>query len=228
MDKEHHKNKQTMDNRAIKIKKRLICFFGCFLFLYCANIKKNNQNSIIRTNSKEYKNIINAFLDTILKTKKYDTYKDYNIVVMEEGSSKLSSYYTYKYCYNSNLNTKKDIYFGCEYDIDQMAKLKKEFKEEIPYLWKRSDFLNSNIEILKTEDLRKSIRMGNYTELPKRLLIYFSVPLIVEKDKAFFYFDSGNSFFGFTTIESVIVLMKKNKKNKWVIDSYYFDPNMTW
>jgi hypothetical protein len=109
-----------------------------------------------------------------------------------------------------------------------MEKLKKELIKDVPYLWKKSDFINNKIDLLKTRDLQKSIRLGNYTELPKRILIYFSIPLIVEKDKAFFNFYTGDSTFGFSTIESVVVLMKKNIKNKWVIDSYYFDPNFTW
>ncbi|MEN9336410.1 MAG: hypothetical protein RLZZ500_1397 [Bacteroidota bacterium] len=209
-------------------------FILIFLGSCSASQKKNSSvdNLFIReydinSYSQEEKKVINDFLKTLLAFDRYKPYQNHNLVIMEEAESRIGSIYAYNYCKDRDSSGVKGLYQACEIIPSKNEILKSKYQER-PYFWKPSDFENKNISVLKTEELRASIKLGNYTALPQRLLVYASVPVLFEKDKAYFSFRSGNSFFGFGVIEMGIVSMKRNINGIWEVENFYFDPNIAW
>jgi hypothetical protein len=78
------------------------------------------------------------------------------------------------------------------------------------------------VSLLKDEELRTIINTGVYVNLPSRLLIYLSKPLIIDENNAFISFEIGNGQLGFASINHFTVLMKK-VNNNWVIFEYFYD-----
>ena len=72
---------------------------------------------------------------------------------------------------------------------------------------------------------KKIIEMSNtgeYLNLPNRLIIYLSKPLIFDSEKAFISFSIGSSFLSFNPICHFSALMIK-ENNKWVKIATYDD-----
>ena len=63
---------------------------------------------------------------------------------------------------------------------------------------------------------------GEYLNLPNRLIIYLSKPLIFDSEKAFISFSIGSSFLSFNPICHFSALMIK-ENNKWVKIATYDD-----
>ncbi len=233
----NHLFKLLFENLVIKNIMKNICFLVLLILLSCSS-KKNTIDSGSKTVekeklnsnyniSREEKNIINDFLKERLKNKIYENYKNYDLVIMEESIPTNTIVSIYENCYRErNFKIKSSTNLEWILDSLDLNQIKVNFKNENKYLWKPSDFSEIKVEFLKTEDLRKSIQLGDYTELKKRLLFYLSKPLIIDNENAFVYINSGDSFFGFETIEKVVVLLKK-RNDKWEIDSYYY-PNSVW
>lgn len=216
--------------------KRTLYIIAIILFISCSSNRRLNENINYQSNqeininnhTENEKKVINDFLKEIKKKDRYKAYQNYELVIMEDSESRIGSIYTYKYCDDcKKIKGKKSPYQSCEFNKVKLDSLTISHKEK-RYKWRRSDFKSKNLSLLNTEELRKSINQGNYTELPKRLLIYASVPLIFEEDKAYFYFKSGDSYSGFGVIEMATVIMEKNISGLWEINTLCFDPNITW
>jgi hypothetical protein len=203
----------------------------CLLLLSCKSKVDSTAKNIANKKSINdlylvEKRIVNDFLEMIIKD---DRYTNYPICIMKEGISKLSSLKVYEYCYNDrNLPIKNST--NKEWIINdlEIKKIKDSLNDSEIHLWNISDFLDNDITILDSSELKKIIKEGSYTKSSKKTLIYLSTPLLINDNNCLMSFRSGDSSFGFQTINSYTALLKKKKTGKWEIDSYYFDPNSTW
>ena len=217
---------------------KVIYFLAVFLLFSCSSkkneiiaesktVKKNLSDSNYNISAEE-KNIVNDFLANRINDKIYNRYRDYELVIMEESVSGNVPVSIYESCYNDrNSRIKSAANENWVLDSTGIKMIKFDLKNEIKYSWKRSDFFIDKISFFKTDELRKSIQSGSYVNLKKRLLIYLSRPVIIDDNTAFMYINSGNSMYGFESIEKVTVLMKKNN-NKWYLESTYYDSNSIW
>jgi hypothetical protein len=197
------------------------------MILYSCTAQKNSSQESTKKISSENNltelenNIDNDFLNTELKKERYKSYKDFEIVVIEEALRKMKPISDYEF----NLKYKKSwgkYINNWILDTVQINKLKSELEKEEVYHWKVSDFKNIKVSLLKDDELRTIINTGVYVNLPSRLLIYLSKPLIIDENNAFISFEIGNGQLGFASINHFTVLMKK-VNNNWVIFEYFYD-----
>ena len=225
---EHLRVKLTMVNLVIKLNKemKIILYFVLIGVLLSCNAKKEMlvTNSISENNNltEIESNIINDFLDIELKDDRYKSYKDYEIVIIEEAYKKFKPLYTYEYAYKDLYKHGKEIKNYWILDSLQIEKMKENIKFENTFHWKISDFKNIKVRLYKHEELRRIINSNEYINLPKRLIIYLSRPLIIDNNKALVSFDVGNGQLGFNSITHFTVLMNKEEE-KWIKGGYYDD-----
>ena len=217
------------------IMKKHIFILSLVLLFSCSAKKSNKLNSIptdqisIETKLTETElNIINDFIDVELKKERYLNYKDFEIVIIEEALKKYQSVETYIYSYDewismNKIDRREDIENRYFLDSLYVKKIKLELENEEIYNWKVSDFKTIKVSLLKYEDLIKIIRTNAYgSTISKRLIIYLSKPLIIDKNNALISFEIGNGQLGFKSINHLTVLMKK-LNNKWEQSDYYYD-----
>ena len=200
----------------------------CILLFSCSIQKSSNQNAVntasISTDSNLTEietNIANDFLDIELKKERYANYKDFEIVVIEEALKKMKPISDYEF----NLKYKKSwgkFIDNWILDTVQIKKIKIELEKEEVYHWKVSDFKNIKVSLLKYEELKTIINTGVYINLPRKLIIYLSKPLIIDENNAFISFEIGNGQLGFATINHFTVLMRK-VNNEWKENNFYYD-----
>jgi hypothetical protein len=99
--------------------------------------------------------------------------------------------------------------------------MNEELEKEPQYYWKNSDFIIKNLRTQSLEDFRKTIKNEEYFNLPKRIIVHLSVPLLINEKEALVGFMSGSGDTGFTSINSGIILMTKNNENKWVFKCFF-------
>lgn len=205
--------------------KKILYFVLIGLLLSC-NAKKEilvtNSISESKNLTEIESNIINDFLDIELKDDRYKSYKDYEIVIIEEAYKKSKPLYAYEYAYKDLYKHGKEIKNYWILDSLQIEKMKENIKFENTFHWKTTDFKNIKVGLYKHEELRRIIKSNEYINLPKRLIIYLSRPLIIDNDKALISFDIGNGQLGFNSITHFTVLMNKEKE-KWIKGGYYDD-----
>lgn len=191
------------------------------MILFSCSVQKNNklnntQKDLISIESKITEtegNIINDFLEVELEKDRYKNYKDAEIVVIEEVLKKTKPISVYEF----NLKYKESwgkFINNWILDTLQIKKIKLDIENEELYYWKVSDFKNIKVSLLKYEELRTIINTGAYSNLPPRLIIYLSKPLIIDENNALVSFEIGDGQFGFASINHFTVLMKK-VNNKW-------------
>lgn len=195
----------------------------------CSSNKTKDQISKNDVNlSETEKTIVNDFLDGELKKERYNNYKDFEIVIIEEAVKKNKSLDTYLYSldeWNTMNKIKKsddikNLYF---LDTIQVKKIKLELEKEIAYKWKVSDFKTIKVSLLRYEDLIKIIRTSAYgSTISKRLIIYLSKPLIIDVNNALISFEIGNGQLGFHSINHFTVVMRK-VNYKWTANDYFYD-----
>lgn len=215
--------------------KKTIIICLSFLVLSCS-VKKNNTDPdttsqiINKNNLTEIEvTIVNDFLEKELIKDRYKPYKDYPICIIKEELGKLYSLKIYEYCYSErNSLVKNSTNKDWILNESQIKKIQKDLTSNENYYWKVSDFKTFNVSIIESSEVRKSIKENTYIKLPKRLLIYLSTPLVIDKENAFISLSLGDSSLGFTTINRFTALLNKNQEGKWEIDSYYYDPNSSW
>jgi hypothetical protein len=199
------------------------------MLLFSCSVQKNNklnntQTAPISIESKLTEtdgNIINDFIDFELKKDRYKNYKGFEIVVIEEALKKMKPISVYEF----NLKYKESWGKFIDHwilDSLQVKKIKLELDKEVIYHWKVSDFKNIKVSLLKYEELRTIINTSAYINLPRRLIIYLSRPLIIDEKNAFISFEVGNGQLGFGSITHFTVLMRK-VNNKWEQNDYYED-----
>lgn len=218
--------------------KILIYFIGILFFFGCAP-KKITKGTFIETFventkvenslSKNEKNIVNDFLDFELKKDKYKNYNNFKILLIKEAIGKTSSLTIYRYCYEErNLQIRSAT--NKDWIIDSLEiKNIQDTLENKNYLWKTSDITNFKIDTIDVMTINKSTKSyKDYDKYKNKLVIYLSVPLIIKTNNALISYKCSNVVSGYRTIDMFTALLKKTKKGKWEIDSYYYDPNSTW
>jgi hypothetical protein len=159
------------------------------------------------------KEIINNFLENELASSPYRYRTNNNIVVIETAIPKkqvLNDYLSFL------INYKKSLI-----DSIHAVKMNEELEKEPQYYWKNSDFIIKNLRTQSLEDFRKTIKNEEYFNLPKRIIVHLSVPLLINEKEALVGFMSGSGDTGFTSINSGIILMTKNNENKWVFKCFF-------
>lgn len=198
-------------------------FFILFITLLSCKSQNTINNNITNPNKNDLSaieiNIVNDFLTDELKKDRYKYKKNYQLIIIEEALKKQKSISTYEFNYKYKESWGK---FINKWILDslQVKKIKEELENEEVYHWKKSDFTNLKVGILKREDLIKTTNTGEY--LRGNLIIFISRPLVINKKNAFISFDIGNGDFGNGAITHFTVLMRK-VKNKWVTNGYYED-----
>lgn len=203
-----------------------------FIILSCSTRKNDKSNQIIQNIPPQLSqletNIVNDFLNAELATERYKNYRNLEIVVIEESLKKSQSIEAYEYTYkdwnsfgeNGLLDDNERL--GFILDTLQIKTLKNKYLNEVNYNWKITDFKNYKVSLMKNETLRNIIKSGEYINLPKKLIIYISKPLIVDEKNALISFNIGSSGLGFTSMNHYTALMNK-VNSKWVIIASYDD-----
>ncbi|MEO5775292.1 MAG: hypothetical protein ABIQ27_00210 [Flavobacterium sp.] len=197
------------------------------IFLFSCSGQKNNNTINPKANSAQSNltetesNIVNEFLGSELKKDRYKNYKDYEVFLIEEAVKKTKSIYAYEYTYKNFYKREREREYWI-LDSVQIKRLKSDLETEKQYYWKISDFKNTKVSLYKYQELRTIIKTGAYVNLPKRLIIFLSKPLIINESTALISFDIGNGTLGNNEITHFTVLMKKNEK-KWIAKDYFED-----
>ena len=206
--------------------KNLVILLFFLFILSCSAQKKDtmvkSETSSMETNLTEIEsNIVNDFLDFELKKDRYKNYKGYEFFIIEEALKKMKPLSDYEFNLKYKDSWGKSIK-NWILDTIQIKDLKLKLEKEEVYHWKTSDFKNTKVNFCKYEELRKIINSGAYTRLPKRLIIFLSKPLIIDKSNALISFDIGNGALGNSTITHFTVLMKRVNK-VWTEKEFYND-----
>jgi len=207
------------------------------LILFSCSAKKiESKNRIVQPQEllkttpeilSEENNIVNDFLQIELTSDKYKSMENLEIVLIEEAKKEITNLDTYEYAYKDwhsyNIATADDnIRLGWILDSIQIRELRNNYKNDNEYHWKSSDIKNYKVTIMKHDSLTNIIKSGSYAEMPEKLILYISRPLIINKNNAFISFASGSSRFGFGEITHLTLLMKKVNE-KWVQGPGYND-----
>lgn len=166
-------------------------------------------------------NIVNDFLEDELKSDRYKSYENFNFFVIEEARKKSNSLYAYEFSYKEFYKQNKERDFWL-LDSLQIKKKKEELEFEKQYYWKVTDFKNIKVSLLKYEEFREIIKKGQYVDLPNRLIIHLSTPLIIDDKNALISFDIGNGNLGYGAIKHFTVLMKQ-VGDKWIQYEFFDD-----
>ncbi|WP_310555470.1 hypothetical protein [Flavobacterium sp.] len=207
------------------MKKIIIFFFGLFFILSCSTKKIDKSNQIIKNISPQLSqsetNIVSDFLNAELATERYKNYRNLEIVVIEESLKKSQSIEAYELNFNYKDSWGK---FSNEWILDsiQLRKVKSELENESVYCWKITDFKNYKVSLMKNKTLRNIINSGEYINLPEKLILYLTKPLIIDENNALISFNIGLSKSGFGSLNHYTALMRK-VNDKWVISASYDD-----
>jgi hypothetical protein len=201
-----------------------------FIFNSSCSLNKKSLVNESKSNSLEFENklsisekeIINEFLRIQFSKDKFKSYTSLPVNLIKEELGVMYSLNVYEDCYNERYLPIQSV-TKREWILDsiQIQKLKSLLKKEKQYSWKKDDIYLENLTIIGGQDLQKSIREKTYIEQPRRLIIYISKPLIIDKNNVLISFKSGDSSLGFMTIENFTVLMKKIN-DKWIFDNYFY------
>lgn len=179
------------------------------------------KNIITAENIATENTIINEFLDVELKKDRYKNYNGYDFFIIEEALKKMKPLSDYEFNLKYKDSWGKSIN-NWILDTIQIKDLKIQLEKEEVYHWKVSDFKNIKVDFYKYEQLRTIINTGAYINLPKRLIIFLSRPLIINENNALISFDIGNGTLGNSAITHFTVLMTK-ENGKWNEKEYYQD-----
>lgn len=211
--------------------KNLILFI-LFTLLFSCSIKKSYKNENTHSNLKEIEltfeesKIVNDFLIFELESEKYKNYKNLEIILIEEAGNGIENLDSYEYSYQDYKNYNKNISIqdkerlGWLLDSLQVIKLKEQYLLKKKYQWKKSDVKNYIVTIMKKKDFNNLIKTGKYIDLPEKIILNLKKPLIINNNSAFISLSSGNSKFGFTSLNNYTVLMRKINE-KWIMISGY-------
>lgn len=194
----------------------LLLLHSCSIFKSKEQISKNNLNL-----SEAEKTIVNDFLDGELKKERYKSYKDFEIVIIEEALKKMQpiSDYEFNYKYKESWGKFIDHWI---LDSLQVKNIKIELEKEDIYHWKVSDFKNLNVSLLKYDLFLEKINSNKKMFKKSGFVIFLSKPLIIYDNNAFISFDFSNCNYLCNGINHLTILMRK-VNNKWVENGYYED-----
>lgn len=209
--------------------KKIICLIGCLLHLSCASQQNNKNITKEYTLSTNQKKIISDFISEEFTNKKYNNYKNYKLYLTHQGFSEFTPLTIYGYCYeerNNKVRTATNKHWIL--NKEQLSKIKDTLQKK-DFTWKETDITNFKVSMIDSEDISNSIKKGgNYEKYNESLILSFSIPLLINKNTAFLSYLCVKALSGFSTFDFYAVLLKKSKNGKWLIDSYYYDPNSSW
>ncbi|AWG20891.1 hypothetical protein FFWV33_04710 [Flavobacterium faecale] len=217
--------------------KNSILLLSVVTFVACSSKKDIIENKeiqlltqlkpIIDTLDREESNIVNDFLDFELASERYKNYKNYEIILIEEAGNVIENLLVYEYAYKDfhsygNKATADDNErLGWILDTIQIKELKNTYKDKNECHWTSSDIRNFKVTIMKNDTLRNIINTRKYINLPEKLILHVTKPLILNSDTAFISFRLR--LLGvFHSINNYTALMKK-VNGKWQIRADYSD-----
>ena len=158
--------------------------------------------------------LVNVFLEAELKKDRYKYYKEYELFIIEESVKKTKSIDAYLYSLTewksmnriSKISDSQNMYF---LDSLQLQKINRALQKEQVYHWKVGDFNNLKVGLYKYEELRTIINTGAFVNLPKRLIIFLSKPLIINENNALISFNIGSGEIGNSIISHFTVLLER-------------------
>ncbi|WP_293871101.1 hypothetical protein [Flavobacterium sp.] len=201
--------------------------FLMFIFLFSCSAQKDNPKGNAEINSTKKNltviesDITNHFLKTELDKERYKNYNGYDIFIIEEALKKMKPLSDYEFNLKYKDSWGKSIK-NWILDTIQVKDLKFKLEKEEVYHWKISDFKIKKVSLYKNEELMTIINTSAYTNLPKRLIIFLSKPLILNDNNALISFDIGNGELGNSAITHFTVLMEK-VNNNWEEKEYFHD-----
>lgn len=202
--------------------KKLIHGIVIIFLLNCSVKKSENVNKIPPNLTKDEIHIINDFLSVELASDTYKNYKEYQYIVIQEAYKKSFPLAAYQYTYEDSYLRSKELKNHWILDRLEIKKIENKIKKEQTYCWKKDDFKNINVTIQKKEDFLKTIKYGDFINLPHRLILFLSRPLLIDSNNAFLSFSINEGDSGSGCISRSTILMKK-VNNKWVIKEHYWD-----
>ncbi|MFV5701487.1 hypothetical protein ACM55F_06405 [Flavobacterium sp. XS2P12] len=190
------------------------------------SIPQEKLNTVLDILSEEEGNIVNDFLQVELASDSYKSYKNLEMVLLEEAKNRIWTLDAYELAYKEwhryNIATQDDNErLGWILDSIQIKEFKEKYKYEKEYHWKNTDVKNYNVTIMKNEALRNNTRTGTNIDMPEKLILFITRPIIIDKNNAFISFNSSSGRFG-NTINRLTVLMKKTNE-KWKMGPGYWD-----
>lgn len=188
--------------------KYVFAIFFSIMLTSCSSQKVTSQFDITNTE----KDIINNFLKFELASDAYKYRRNSKVVIIKNAIPKKQVLDDYLSIIR---NFKESLI-----DTLQAVKMRKEFENETQYYWKSSDFRIKNLLTQSIESFEKSIKKEEYLNLPPRIIIHLSVPLIINDKEALVGFMSGGGDLGYTSINSGLILMVRNNENKWVFEQF--------
>lgn len=217
--------------------KNSILLLFVVIFASCTSNKNTTQNKefqlltqlkpINDSLNREENNIVNDFLDFELASERYKNYKNCEIIVIEEAGDVIENLLVYEYAYKDfhsygNKATADDNErLGWILDTIQIKELKNTYKDKKEYHWTSSDIRNFKVSIMKNDTLRNIINTGKYINLPEKLILHITKPLILNNHNAFISFRLRH-LGSFHSISYYTALMKK-VNGKWQMRASYWD-----
>lgn len=208
--------------------KKLIYLLSFIILLSCASKKNNENNTQEYELSQKEKKIINDFITEEFSNKKYNNYKDYKIYLRRKGFSEIAALTIYGYCHqerNNRLRTanNKDWIL----DSLQLKTIKDTLKIK-RFTWKETNVFNFKVSMINSEDIHNAIRSNDFEKYKNSLILSISIPVVIDDNSAFISYLCIKGSHGYSTIDNFAALLKKSQNGIWKIDSYYYDPNMSW
>jgi hypothetical protein len=174
-----------------------------FIFCNCSSLNSDKSN----LNNTEI-NLLNEFLKQELNRNIYSISPYDSIIIIKDATPKKQIIEDYE-----SFGIKKKLF-----DSLTFLKIKKELNNETIYYFKPSDFKDKRIILKTKQEFRTSIKNHEFLKKSKELVFYLSTPFFIDKNTALITVVSGNGQLGFNLIDSGVILMKKNKQNKWIAE----------
>lgn len=162
-----------------------------------------------------------------MASERYKNYKNCEIILIEEAGNPIENLLVYEYAYKDfhsygNKATADDNErLGWILDTTQIKELKNTYKAKKECHWTSSDIRNFKVSIMKNDTLRNIINTGKYINLPEKLILHITKPLILNNDTAFISFRLS-PLGGPHSISYYTALMKKIN-GKWQMRASYWD-----
>lgn len=174
------------------------------------------------------KNLVNDFLDLELASEKYKNQIKQEIIVIKEAGNGVGNLEVYEFAYKNfhsegyRPTDEVNQRLGWILDTLQIKKLKKTYNAKNQYQWKNSDIKKFKISIMKKEKFRNIITSTEYLNLPEKIVLYITKPILIDNSLGLITLRSGSTLLGFRTINNYTALMNKIN-GKWQIRASYWD-----
>lgn len=185
------------------MKKIFLTVIGLVVFYSCSTL-----NSDASKLNKTEINLLNAFIQQELNRIVYSRNPYDSILIIKDATPKKQIIEDYE-----SFGIKKSLF-----DSLTIIKIKKKLSNQAIYYFKTSDFEDKRIILKTKQEFRTSIKNHEFLKKSKELVFYLSTPFFIDKNTALITVVSGNGQLGFNLIDSGVILMKKNKQNKWIAE----------